>query len=547
VLGRIPTAWYPTSVTSSKDGSQLFVTNAKGNGAGPNDHGFFPNPTRTGVPFQNGVAGYADGYCSCTFDNYTGSMMAGTLSTVEVPGQQRLELYTDQVARNNHYGDRSIEERSPGNPIPSAVGEASPIKHVIYIIKENRTYDQVFGDLKPGDGNPDLALFGAANTPNLHALAARFGILDNFYADAEVSADGHNWATSANASDYNEKMWPQDYSPAAGRNRGYDFEGGSSINLSPGGYLWDAAAQAGVSLRDYGEFASNGPLSGATLIPESQAGTCTGPIARSYIGVTVPPGQVLCFQPTTTNATTTPALTGKEDPNFRGYDLRYREADRVQEWAREYAQFEQTGNLPALEIMRLPNDHTAGTTPGTLTPQEFVAENDRAVGQVADIVSHSKDWASTAIFITEDDAQNGPDHVDAHRTESLVISPYTQRAQPFVDHTLYDTAAMVRTMGLILGTRPLSQYDAHAVPMWRLFHASADLTPYKVLTNTVGTAALNTADSFGASLSASWNFDTEDQAPMGSLNQVLWGAVKGANTPYPTQPGAQPAQPAQES
>jgi phospholipase C len=521
-------------VTTSKDGSQLYITNAKGNGAGPNDSGFYPNPTRSGVPFQDGVGGYADGYCSCTFDKYTGSMIVGTLSTVQVPSQRRLEIYTDQVAQNNHYGDRSINERSPGNPIPETISEPSPIKHVIYIIKENRTYDQVFGDLKQGDGNANLALFGAGDTPNLHALAQRFGILDNFYADAEVSADGHNWATSANASDYNEKMWPQDYSPAAGRNRGYDFEGASSINLSAGGYLWDAAAQAGVSLRDYGEFASNGPLSTATLIPESEAGTCTGPIAHSYTGVTVPAGQVLCFKPTTTNATTTPALTSKEDPNFRGYDLRYREADRVQEWAREFAQYEQNGNLPALEIMRLPNDHTSGTAPGTLTPQEYVAENDQAVGQVADIVSRSRDWGSTAIFVTEDDAQNGPDHVDSHRTESLVISPYTQRSEPFVDHTLYDTSAMVRTMGLILGTRPLSQYDANATPMWRLFHAGADLKPYTVMANAVGTATLNTADSPGAALSATWNFQTEDQAPMDQLNQVIWQSVKGAGTPYPS-------------
>ena len=334
---------------------------------------FAPDPTRTSVPFQDGVGGYADHYCNGSFDQFTASMIVGTLSTISVPSRQRLEIYTDQVARNNHYGDESILKRSDGNPIPRS-GGSSPIKHVIYIIKENRTYDQVFGDLKVGDGAPALTLVGASNTPNLHALVQRFGILDNFYADAEVSADGHNWATSANASDYNEKVYPQDYSPAVGRNRGYDFEGGSRVNLSAGGYLWDAAAQAGVSLRDYGEFATNG--ASPRLIPESQSDTCTGPIAHSYTGATVPAGQVLCFQPTTTNPVTTPALTGREDPRFRGYDLRYREADRVQEWAREFANFEQQGNLPALEIMRLPNDHTSGTAPGRLTPEEYVAEND---------------------------------------------------------------------------------------------------------------------------------------------------------------------------
>jgi YVTN family beta-propeller protein len=545
VIGRIPTAWYPSSVTVSKSGGRLFITNAKGVGAGPNDTGFVPNPTTASVPFQDGVAGYADRYCNCTFNNFTGTMIGGTLSTVPVPSAERLEIYTDQVARNNHYGDESLERRSSGNPIPSQVGGISPIKHVIYVIKENRTYDQVFGDLKVGDGDPNLTLFGATNTPNLHALAQRFGVLDNFYADAEVSADGHNWAMSAYASDYNEKMWPQDYAPAAGRNRGYDFEGGSSINLSGGGYLWDAAAKQGVSLRDYGEFTNNAPLSGATLIPESQADTCAGPIARSYTGVTVPAGQVLCFGPTTNNVTTTPNLVGKFDPRFRGYDLRYRESDRLQEWAREFAQFEASGSLPALEIMRLPNDHTSGTTPGRLTPQEYVTENDQAVGQLVDIVSHSKDWGSTAIFVTEDDAQNGPDHVDSHRTESLVISPYTQRSRATVDHTLYNTSAMVRTMELIVGLKPLSQFDANAVPMWRLFHPGADLQPYSALSGAATASTLNTDASFGAAASAAMNFDTEDQAPMDELNQVIWHAVKGADAPYPAL--AQPDPPAADN
>jgi len=539
VLGRIPTAWYPTSVTVSKDGRRLFVTNAKGTAAGPNDTGFAPNPETTSVPFQDGVGGYADRYCNCTFNNFTASMIVGTLSTVEVPGEQRLEIYTERVARDDNFGSRSVNQRSPRNPVP-VPGGSSPIKHVIYIIKENRTYDQLFGDLGVGDGASGLTLFGAGNTPNLHALALRYGVLDNFYADAEVSADGHNWATSANASDYNEKIYPQDYSPAVGRNRGYDFEGASSVNLSPGGYLWDAAARTGLSLRDYGEFAVNAPLGTARLIPASQAATCPGPIATSYTGRTIPAGQVLCFGPTTVNSTT-PNLAGKEDPNFHGYDLRYREADRVAEWTREFEQFEANGNLPALEIMRLPNDHTSGTTPGRPTPQAYVAENDLAVGQVVDTVSHSKDWASTAIFITEDDAQNGPDHVDAHRTESLVISPYTQRPRPFVDHTLYSTSAMVRTIELILGMLPLSQFDANATPMWRLFHAGADLKPFNVLPETIGTSTTNTAASPGAALSATMSFDQEDQAPMDQLNQVIWQSVKGPDAPFPGQTTAAPA------
>jgi len=308
LLGRIPTAWYPTSVTVSRDDGGLFVTNAKGTGAGPNNTGYYPDLTRTTGPF-------VDGYCNCEPDRYTGRMIVGTLSGIEVPSEALLRLYTRQVDRDDRVGSGDNGGgRTSGDAASAVAHSTSPIKHVIYIIKENRTYDQVFGDEPQGNGSPSLTLFPRANTPDLHALAERFGLLDNFYADAEVSADGHNWATSANATDYNEKMWPQNYSSPA-RNRGYDFEGTSSINLSPGGYLWDAAAAAHVSFRDYGEFAQNG--AGPTPIPASQADSCPGPVARSYVGMTVPPGQVLCFAATTVNGATTPNLVGTEDPRFR--------------------------------------------------------------------------------------------------------------------------------------------------------------------------------------------------------------------------------------
>src|SRR5215831_8654211 len=516
VVGRIPTAWYPSSVTVSHDGKTLWVTNAKGIGAGPNSTGLNPNPTRRNPPIVDGVTGYNDGYCSCTFDNYTGSMIEGTLSSIPVPGKGRLAVYTAQVARNNRYPSSGGGDEDTANAqaddsanLGALRSERSPIKHAIYIIKENRTFDQVFGDAPLGDRDPALTLFPRTNTPNLHALIERFGILDNFYADAEVSADGHNWATSANASDYNEKMWPEDYSPAVGRNRAYDFEGATTINLSPGGYIWDAVAAAHITYRDYGEFSNNGSAAKATLIPASQASTCAGPVAHAYLGVTIPAGQVLCFPPTTVNATTVPNLVGHVDPNFRGYDLRYREADRVAEWKREFDQYSANGDLPQLEIMRLPNDHTAGTTPGALTPQAFVAENDLAVGQVVEIVSHSPFWSSTAIFITEDDAQNGPDHVDAHRTTSLVVSPFTSREDARVDHTLYDTSAMLRTIEVILGLQPLSQYDANSAPIARLFDDDVNddaLAPYDALPESIAPTTFNTANSFGADESAAMDF-----------------------------------------
>ncbi len=391
LVGRVPTAWYPTAVVAGADGRTLYVTNAKGVGAGRNNVGMYPNPARPSVPFQDAITGYADGYCQCTFNNYTGSMMLGTLSSIEIPQAGRLAVYTDRVARSNRDRAADSSERSAGNPIP-VPGGTSPIKHVIYVIKENRTFDQVFGDEAMGDTDPRLTLFGRDITPNMHALAERFGLLDNFYADAEVSADGHNWATSANASDYNEKMWPQNYSPGDGRNRPYDFEGASRINLSPGGYVWDAAAEAGISFRDYGEFVQfdgNYPASKAKLIAESDASGCAGPIARSYTNMEIPAGQVLCFLPMQINPQTTPALVNHVDERFRTYDLRYREIERVAEWQREFGQFVANGNLPALEILRLPNDHTSGTRPGSPTPQAMVAENDFALGKLVEIVSTS--------------------------------------------------------------------------------------------------------------------------------------------------------------
>jgi hypothetical protein len=522
----------------SKDGNVLYVTNAKGRGAGPNDKQYSPNPTRQNAPIVNAITGYNDGYCNCTFDQYSGSMIVGTLSTIATPGTGLLRLYSDQVARNDHVGDTSINMRTPGNPIP-VPGGTSPIKHVIYIVKENRTYDQVFGDLPKGNNDPALTLFGQANTPNLHALAEQYGIFDNFYADAEVSADGHNWVDSANASDYNEKMWPQDYSPGAGRNRGYDFEGGSKINLSAGGYLWDDAANAGITYRDYGEFYYD-TFSGSqvTLIPASQASTCPGAIANTYTGVTIPAGDVLCFPSESVNAATTPNLVGHFDPHYRTFDTHYREADRMAEWTREYNQFVANNNLPQLTILRLPNDHTAGTTPGALTPQAFVAENDLTVGQVVDTVSHSKYWASTAIFVTEDDSQNGPDHVDAHRTESLVISPYTYHTEPTVDHTLYDTAAMVRTIELILGLNPMSQYDIAAMPMWRDFTSHPNTATYTALPEQYAPNQINPASAYGAQASNKMDFKYADAIDEGQLNEILWHDIKGANTPYPGTKGS---------
>jgi YVTN family beta-propeller protein len=532
LAGRIPTAWYPSGVVLSKDGSTLFVVNAKGTGGGANDApASDPNPTRK-VSY--------DSYCNCSQDQYTGSYIMGSLSAIPVPTSATLAGYTAEVARNNHVDDPALLQRSTGNPIPIP-GGTSPFTHVIYINKENRTYDQVFGDIRGANGDPSLTLFGSAVTPNLHALVTRFGVLDNFYADAEVSADGHNWINGAYASDYNEKMWPIDYSwGLVYRNRGYDFEGGSLINLNPGGYLWDSAHAAGVTYRDYGDFnvdSTSYILAHIKILPESQAAACPGPVAHTYLnlpkGVSIPPGAVLCFPAEQINAKATPNLVGHFDPKYRTFDLGYSEADRYAEWKSEFDKFVANGKLPALELLRIPNDHTAGTTVGARTPQAYVAENDLYVGEVVDAVSHSPYWKNTLIVVTEDDAQNGPDHVDGHRTTSLIISGYNSHNQLTVDHTLYDTASMVRTVELVLGLKPLSQFDAQATPMWRLLGSTFDPTPYSVTPETLAPTVLNTKKSPSAALSATMNFQVEDRAPAAVVNRIVWSSVKGTKSPYP--------------
>ncbi|GIM46597.1 phosphoesterase [Collibacillus ludicampi] len=458
VKGLIPTAWYPTGVYVSEDGKRLMVLNAKGLGAGPNKE-----------------------------KQYIGNMIKGTLSIIDVPTQEQLEKYTKQVEENNRIPEakkdgwfRSSDDKD--FPVPRFPSEKSPIKHVIYVIKENRAYDQVFGDLGKGNGDPSLTMFGKDITPNLHKLANQFVTLDNFYADAEISAQGHNWATAAKANDYTEKNWLANYS---GRGRGYDFEGDNEATYSKAGFLWNNAARSGVTFRDYGEFYKSGQ-----------------------------------------NVPSDPSIGNHYDPNYPGWNLNISDLDRVDEWAKEFKQFEQNGNLPQLEIVRLPNDHTAGTKPGALTPQAMVAQNDYALGKLVDTVSHSKYWKDTAIFVTEDDAQDGYDHVDAHRTESLVISPYTQKGGG-VDSTFYDTASMIRTIELILGMKPMTQFDAAATPMLGSFTNKPDFTPYSVEQPKYPLDKVNESNAPMAQISEKMDFSKEDTVPSGELNRVLWKATKG--------------------
>jgi YVTN family beta-propeller protein len=470
-LGALPTGWYPTAVAVDRPAGALYVADGKGEGGHAN-------------------AGYHPLARVHAGDSHTGYIAANLIGSV-----RRLALPGDAELRAN----RAVDElgapyaRVPAAPNP-IVRAGGPIKHVIYVIKENRTYDQVLGDVTPGDGDPALVMFGRSVTPNEHALAQRFGLFDRFFDNAHVSADGHNWSLGAFANDYLEKMWPPEY---AGRRSLYDFEDGAHASVPHSGYLWDLAARGGVSFRNYGEFATPGARKGSDVTLDM------------------------------------PSLRDRTDRHFPTFDMSIPDVDRLAEWQREYDAFETARTLPQLEVVRLPRDHTAGTRPGSVTPQGMVADNDLAVGRLAAIVSHSPDWYDTAIFILEDDAQNGADHVDEQRSTFLLISPY---AGGGVQHLTYTTASVLRTIETILGLPPLTPYDAGARPLSAAFRARPDLRPFDALPAQTDTSAVNDRAAYRAADSARLDFSREDAAPDGELNDILWHAVKG-RTPEPAGAG----------
>jgi YVTN family beta-propeller protein len=506
VAGFVPTAWYPADVDVSPDGRELVVTNTNDSGTGANPCG--------------GLSPKAD-TAECAYGDppthFVGSMIKGSVQLVRLPlSAATLARLTRRVQRNNNAAARA-------RPEPAG---AQAIEHVIYVIKENRTYDQVLGDIPEGNGDAALTLFKDDAAPNHRALARRFGIYDNFYADAEVSADGHNWATQAAATDYVEKTWPFNYSLGLrGQERAYDFEGVPLAQQFPSeplasdpaisrpaaattqGYLWDNAYDHGVSFRDYGEFIT--------------AGDCSEPAEQRV------------------NVSDVTRLRGEfdtVDTRYPGYTLECADhTTREPEWEREFRAYERDGALPALTILRLPNDHTRGTTSGAATPQAYVADNDVALGRVVDVVSHSRFWSSTAIFVTEDDAQNGPDHVDAHRTIALLISPWVGGG---VDSTHLDTSSMIATIEDVLGLPSMSLTDRRVARMWKLFAGAPDLRPYEALTPTVVPfgephAPLNGAGAPLSGASARWDFTREDATPEIALNRAIWKSVKGARSRMP--------------
>jgi YVTN family beta-propeller protein len=477
VSGLIPTAWYPTGIVTAQDGSELYITNAKGLGTGPNPNG--PGPYRRDTPASQ----------------FIGSMAVGTLSMVPVPGRDELAQYTAQVVANNGFDERG-QARAMAAPqaqvIPRRPGDPSPIKHVIYVIKENRTYDQILGSLGKGNGEPTLNLFDDASAPNTRELARRFVTLDNFYADAEVSADGWSWSTAAAANTYVQKTWPASYSA---RNRPYDFEA-MTLAAAPGAdsadaYLWDRLERAGIEYRSYGIWI----LGGDTFTPIA------------------------------------PGLGRHTDRAYPGYDPYTSDQTRVEEWLAEFGEFVRNGDLPTVELVRLPNDHTFATRPGVPTPRAYVADNDLALGRMVEAVSHSPYWADTAIFVVEDDAQDGPDHVDAHRTVALAISPYTQTGR--VDSTFYSTVSMLRTIELIVGLGPMTQFDAAATPMLASFTDTPNPRAYTAIQPLQPLDELNAEDAPMAAESLGMDFSAEDRAPDEALNEAIWKSVRGAASEMP--------------
>ncbi|MFY9926351.1 MAG: alkaline phosphatase family protein [Opitutaceae bacterium] len=470
-LGFIPTGWFPSSVRLTPDGRTLLVLCARGLEARP-----------------SALVGGA-------WRKITG-LYAGSLGVVPLP---RGDAFARAMAQWTGIAERcrpaAPAPPSAGSPIPAHPGDPTPIRYVVYVIKENRTYDQVLGDLVQGNGDPALCLFPERVTPNIHALARQFVLLDNFYANAEVSASGHEWSMAGYSAEFVERSWPVEYGHHSSTHVPYPSEGDYAAAVPALGYLWDRAAAAGVSYRSYGEFTHN----------PSRAG-----------------------DPVWTNM---PALKGHVDPLFRGWDIDYPDRLRADEFIAQLHRFEAQGEMPRLQILRLPQDHTAGAKAGSRTPEAMVADNDLALGRVVEALSRSRFWKETAVFCVEDDSQSGPDHVDAHRTLALVAGAFVRRGA--VDSTPYTTCSMLRTIELILGLEPMSQFDAAAAPMRACFQPAPDLAPFKALAAGVSTESLNPSRGRGAEASARFDFSREDLVDDQELNRVIWAAVRGGASRMP--------------
>jgi DNA-binding beta-propeller fold protein YncE len=486
LMGLIPVGWYPTAARVLADG-RLLVLNARGPGSYPTT---YPSKEKKSDVLMEG--GRAPGFVA--------SLQTGTLSIIPLLNDEALQEATRAVLSLSPYRDALLDAATsqPDSVVVSKPGKPSPIRNVIYVIKENRTYDQVFGSLGKGNGDPSLTLFDEAVAPNHYKLAREFVLFDNFYVNADVSADGHNWATAAIAPDFIQRLWPTEY---AGRSKYYGAEGDEPANTPPAGYLWSNAISGGLSVRNYGEFVQN-----------RKSPT---PDARQVERVT------------------DPSLQGITNMNYRGFDGDYLDVDRIKAFLADLKEFEASGNMPRLSIVRLGNDHTQGTTAGKPSPRAMFADNDYALGQLVEAISKSKFWAQTAIFVIEDDAQDGPDHVDSHRSVMLALSPYTRRG--IIDSSMYNQASVIRTMELILGIRPMTHFDAAARPIIAAFAATPNPAPYAAESPRTSLQERNLAQSATAARSAKLDFSDADRIDDDELNDILWRAIKGTEPPAPVR------------
>ena len=478
-LGFIPTGWYPTCIRFANN--KLFISNGKGLSSKANPYG--PNPTKKGsvVPHHQGNTGKA------IKEQYIGGLFRGVLQIVSAPGSEMLGIYSKAVYDNTPYNKSKelLSESTAGNPVPGKVGDPSPIKHVFYIIKENRTYDQVLGDVQGGNGDRNLVLFGEKITPNQHAIVKEFVLLDNFYVDGEVSADGHSWSMGAYATDFLEKNWPTSY---GGRGGSYPGEGNREVANNRDGYLWDACARKNVTYRSYGEFVSDGKPNVAVL---------KNHFCKSYTG----------------------------------WDLSVRDTVRFRQWKHDFDSLLARNAVPQLSTIRFGNDHTEGMRLNRPTPFAFAADNDLAVGKFLDYLSHSSIWKNSLVIMVEDDAQNGPDHVDAHRSTAYIAGGFVKKG--FIDHTAYTTSSLLRTIELILGLPPMTQYDAPAMPLWRCFNNSPDHPPFIYHSANVNLDDKNLAMNEWQKMSETFNFTAEDMVNDQQFNEVIWHSVKGPDVPCP--------------
>ena len=467
LVGRIPVHWYPTSVLVRD--TVLWVLSGKGAGTAPN-----PTMTQTGRRHGQPVPAL----------QYTLGQTSGTLDVFGTPSDAALPDLSRRVAAANGW-----------DPAPETPA-LPPFHHVLYIIRENRTYDQVLGDLARADGDTSLVLFPRPVTPNAHALAERFGIFDRFHTSGEVSGDGHNWSMAGYASDYLEKTLPSVYSD---RGRSYDYDGTNrgnptddDVNEGSRGYLWDAAARAGVTLRNYGEFTH-----------QDEKGRW---VANK------------------------PSLAAHTDPGYPGFDLTVPDTVRAERWLASFARQVAGDSMPALTILYLPNDHTAGARKGSPTPRAYAANNDRALGLIVEALSRSRSWRDTAVFVVEDDAQDGPDHVDSHRSVLLVVSAYGHAG---VRHRFANTVDVLTTIDRILGLGAMSKFDRNGRVLNECFGDKPDLTPYRALASDITLGELNPDKTVAARMSRTLDLSAPDRADAVQMNRVLWLAIKGPGRPYP--------------